>query len=142
MITAFNQTDVTFSNIFSMSNLMSKSATASTQISTSIAILNSYDGGNATNTATIINTNTISWIGVQGAIDGINSIAGSTGIIQNLITSFQAITNQFNTWILDFNMVTIITNISTFTASANASLLTHIGTSSNVPMFVDPTTKG
>lgn len=94
MITAFNQTDVNFNNIYNLSPLMSKSATASTQISASISILNSYDGGNSTNTASIQNANNITWIGVQGAIDGINQIAGTTGIINNLTTSFEAILTQ------------------------------------------------
>jgi len=141
MINAFNQTDVTFNNIYNLSSTMSKSSNASTEITTAIAQLKSYDGGNTSNTNSIINTKTISWIGVQGAINGINQLAGANGVINSLITALATISTQFNTWIPNFNMLKIISDISVYTVSANAALLQHVGTSSNLPRYVDPDAK-
>jgi len=94
----------------------------STQLTNALNVLTAFNSG--ASAATIVNTQEISWVGVQSAINGLNGLVGTNGLINTLMADLTSLTNFFNNNIQpNFDMVATTTNISTLSAGANAAIL-------------------
>jgi len=92
LITSFNQPDVNFSNLYNLNTQIAIIPTIGSEITNAVNVLNNYDGNSASLTASINNPGTIAFGGIQTAINGLNSIVGSNGIVALLKTQMQTIT--------------------------------------------------